>query len=566
MRLRTVHDLGEIGRRHPTKIPAATQAIIIMQKKVDVGAVIDSAKIFPVPFTIAVMLIIIMLTDGFDLGTMGRVATPIAGAFGDGALNPINTAGLAGMAIGSVGMGWLGDRIGRKRSYIACVALLFIGSLLCYFAQDVTQLTLFRGLTGLGLGGVTPLAATLMSEWAPKKVRSIMVAAVVVAVPLGAALAGPIERMVVPDSSWHAAIGLPEGEGWRAMFLVGALVPLALLAIFAFILPESPKYMAQHRKLHPQLAKALNRLVGEKRYDGTEDFFVQETVKDAHAPAATTKPNFKIGLGLVVLAAALAGTVIYFGLGWQSLLNFGVVILVLAAIYQLIKPAFGKIAANIESSWISDIWKREYAVSTALIWAAFSVNSFVLYVFTNYLQRILVQGQLPADTASRAADVFFYGAFFGSIGGAVLIGFFGSRLVGTGLALLGVSATAALGVVLAPDMGIGTLLLLCLLAGMAVNGMQAFMYAVAANAYPTEVRGSAVGVAQTVSRIGAILSPSAYAMYFVTGTTPPVGPYLWFVAGCAIITTVSFFLIPRHIAPGGKDDGGVAVAAAKKAV
>lgn len=523
-----------------------------MQKKIDVGAVIDSAKVFPVPFTIAIMMIIIMLTDGFDLGTMGRVATPIATAFGDGSLNPINTAGLAGMAIGSVGMGWLGDVIGRKRSYVLCVLLLFIGSLLCYFAQNVTQLWLFRGLTGLGLGGVTPLAATLMSEWAPKRVRSIMVAAVVVAVPLGAALAGPVQRLVVPDSAWHSAIGLAEGEGWRAMFLVGALVPLALFAVFSFILPESPKYMAKHPAQHPKLAKALNRLVGEKRYDGTEEFYIQETVKVSRATGAA-KINWRIGLGLLALAAALTLPIIYFGLGWRSLVSVAVVIALLAAVYQLIKPAFGRIAVAIESSWIADIWKREYAVSTALIWAAFSVNSFVLYVFTNYLQRILNLAQLPGDMASRAADLFFYGAFFGSIGGAVLIGFFGSRLVGTGLALLGVGASAALGLVLAPDMAPALLLALCLLAGMSVNGMQAFMYAVSANAYPTEVRGSAVGVAQTVSRLGAILSPTAYAAYFVAGTTPPVGVYLLFVAGCAIITTVSFLLIPRHIPAGKKN-------------
>jgi MFS transporter, AAHS family, 4-hydroxybenzoate transporter len=441
------------------------------KKIVEVGEVIDSARFFPVPFTIALMMIIIMLTDGFDLGTMGRVATPLSGEFGDGALNPINTAGLAGMALGSVFMGWLGDRIGRKRSYIACVALLFVGSLLCYYAQSLTQLWLFRGITGLGLGGVTPLAATLMSEWAPKRVRSIAVAAVVVAVPLGAALAGPVERMIVPE------------YGWRSMFLVGAIAPLVLFAIFAFLLPESPKYMARHPSQHPKLARALNRLVGEKRFDGTEQFVVQEG--SAHS-----------------------------------------------------------------SNWFATIWNKQYAKATLFIWIAFAMNSFVLYVFTNYLQRILGRAQLPADVASSAADLFFYGAFFGSIGGAVLIGYLGSRLVGTGLALLGVGSAAALGVVLAPDMAPATLLVLCMFAGMAVNGMQAFMYAVAANAYPTEVRGSAVGVAQTVSRVGAILSPTAYAAYFVVGTEPPVGPYLWFVAGCAVVTTVSFFLIPRHIAAG----------------
>jgi len=443
------------------------------KKVVDVGEVIDSARFFPVPFSIAIMMIVIMLTDGFDLGTMGRVATPLSGEFGDGALNPINTAGLAGMAIGSVFMGWLGDRIGRKRSYIACVALLFVGSLLCYYAQNLTQLWLFRGLTGLGLGGVTPLAATLMSEWAPKRVRSIAVAAVVVAVPLGAALAGPVERIIVPE------------HGWRSMFLVGAIAPLALFAIFAFLLPESPKYMVRHPSQHARLARALNRLVGEKRYDGTEQFVVQEG-------------------------------------GGRS------------------------------SNWLATIWNKQYAMATLFIWIAFSVNSFVLYVFTNYLQRILGRAQLPGEVASNAADLFFYGAFFGSIGGAALIGMFGSRVVGTGLALLGVGSAAALGIVLAPDMAPATLLVLCLLAGMAVNGMQAFMYAVAANAYPTEVRGSAVGVAQTVSRIGAILSPTAYAYYFAEGTQPPVGPYLWFVAGCAVVTTISFFLIPRHIPAGAK--------------
>jgi hypothetical protein len=44
-----------------------------------------------------------------------------------------------------------------------------------------------------------------------------------------------------------------------------------------------------------------------------------------------------------------------------------------------------------------------------------------------------------------------------------------------------------------------------------------------------------------------VLSPTAYAFYFVEGTEPPVGPYLWFVAACAVITTISFFLIPKHI-------------------
>ena len=79
------------------------------------------------------------------------------------------------MAIGSVGLGWLGDRIGRKRSYFACLVFLFIGSVLCWHAakggtpenatETLRQMILWRFVTGLGMGGITPLATTLISEW-----------------------------------------------------------------------------------------------------------------------------------------------------------------------------------------------------------------------------------------------------------------------------------------------------------------------------------------------------------------------------------------------------------------
>ncbi|MEJ1964091.1 MAG: MFS transporter [Gammaproteobacteria bacterium] len=90
-------------------------------------------------------------------------------------------------------------------------------------------------------------------------------------------------------------------------------------------------------------------------------------------------------------------------------------------------------------------------------------------------------------------------------------------------------------------------LVMSFLAGVSFNGMQAFMYAVAAHSYPTEIRGSAVGLAQTVSRIGAVLSPIVASGYLAMQPLPGVNLFFWFVAGCASITALSFFLIPSHI-------------------
>jgi MFS transporter, AAHS family, 4-hydroxybenzoate transporter len=451
-----------------------------MEKKlVNVAEVIDSAKYFWVPFGITVMMIIIMLTDGYDLFLMGHVSNFLVTDWGVSRadLGPINTAGLLGMAVGSVGLGWLGDRIGRKRSYFTCLIFLFLGSVLCYHAasggtpenatETIKMMTLWRFVTGLGMGGVTPLATTLISEWTSVKVRSVIVALVISSVPVGGSLAG---------------LAIKHVDAWQQVFLIGGLVPLALFILFGFLLPESPKYMAQHPAMHPKLAMSLNRLLGEKRFDGTEDFQVKEEGKRS-------------------------------------------------------------------SHWLATIWNSHYRRATFFIWVAFSFNSFVLYMYTNYLKVLLPTDRVAVETAGSALSIFSIGAFFGSIGGAFLIRWYGSRYVGSLLALLGVLGTTLIGFLLVGTASptASNVLVLSFMVGMSINGMQAFMYAVSAHSYPTEIRGSAVGMAQTVSRVGAVLSPIVASAYLGMTPLPDVNLFFWFVAICAFITTLSFFLIPSHI-------------------
>jgi AAHS family 4-hydroxybenzoate transporter-like MFS transporter len=431
------------------------------------------------PLGIALMMIIIMLTDGFDLFLPGYIAAdmiadPALGLADRQAIQPFMGAGLIGMAVGSVLLGWLGDRVGRKIAYVGCLALMGIGSLLCYFATSLNELTWWRVVMGFGLGGITPLATTLVSEWTNQKVRSVVVASVIVAVPLGGMLTGTIYREVVPD------------YGWRAMFLIGAIAPLALFVLFSFALPESPKYMAKHPRLHKRLARSLNQLVKEERYDGTEEFVVIEQ-------------------------------------GQRS------------------------------SNWLATIWNKDFRFRTALIWTAFTVNSFVLYVFTTQIPLLLDQAGFSSDEGSLGLQFFSGGAVLGSVGGAVLIGFFGSRITGTSLAALGGIGSALVALVLmGGNASAAMVFFLFLLAGASVNGMQAFMYAVSAHSYPTEVRGSAVGVAQSVSRLGAVLAPIAAGVYF--GMNTPPYTFFLFMAGVICLTVLSYFLIPTHIPRNSGED------------
>jgi MFS transporter, AAHS family, 4-hydroxybenzoate transporter len=441
-------------------------------KTVEVTEVIDSAKFVGLPLGITFLTVLMMLVDGFDLQTMPFVAPPLINEWGVDRkfLGPALSANQIGMAIGSVVLGVLGDRIGRRMSYIICLAFLFLGSLFCAFATNLNELVAWRVVTGIGLGGVTPLAATMISEWTPKRVRNVAVAFAVVAVPTGGMLGAAVSQWIIPS------------YGWRMIFYIGAALPLFFVFIALFLLPESPRYLATRADKHPLLARQLNRLLGEQRFSGTERFVVAE-------PPRTPQ------------------------------------------------------------NWFATLLNRQYWSTTLLLWVAFAFNTLCLYTFVNWLPTVLSSVNMPLQDSLQGSKLFNFGGFFGAVGGAFLIGYVGSRLVGSSLSLIGAIATALVGVsVLAAGADLDTQsLALIFVAGMALNGMQCFLYTVGAHSYPTYIRASGVGTAQTVSRIGGFLSGAVGATFFALDPRPPVSYFFFAVAAAMLVIVVSFFSLRTHI-------------------
>ncbi|MEP7243595.1 MAG: MFS transporter, partial [Gammaproteobacteria bacterium] len=441
------------------------------KKPVEVTAVIESAKFFGLPLRITILTIFIMLVDGFDLQTMSFVAPALVTDWGvdRSMLTPVLTASLIGMALGSVALGWLGDQIGRKNSYVVCLAFLFIGSLLSAYSSGLWELVAWRVVTGIGLGGVTPLATTLISEWTSKKARGVAVACAIVAVPLGGMVGAAVAQWIIP------------AYGWRTIFFIGAALPLVFFVVAMFLLPESPKYLAQHPKRHAQLAKLLNRLLKQKRFDGTEAFMIEE-------PPA--------------------------------------------------RPG----------NWFVTILRPPLLTTTLLLWAAFAFNTLALYSFVNWLPTVLTSTGFPLHAALEGSKLFNFGGFFGAVGGAVLIRVYGSRIVGSTLATIGSIATLLIGTSLLMATGEPDtkLFVLICVAGMACNGMQAFVYAVSAHSYPTYLRASGVGCAQTVSRIGGVLSSAVGGAFFKMQPQPPVSYFFYVVAAAILVVAISFFSLRSH--------------------
>ncbi len=171
--------------------------------------------------------------DAMDILIVGSVVAAVSREW---RLDPtqaqwINTANLAGLFFGALASGFLADRLGRKLVFAATLLMYSIFNGLSAAATGVGMLMALRFLSGLGLGGELPVAATMVSEFMPAKRRGFMVVLLESFWAYGSVAAALIAFLVIP--TW----------GWRAALLIGALP-----AFYAFVirraLPESPRYLA----------------------------------------------------------------------------------------------------------------------------------------------------------------------------------------------------------------------------------------------------------------------------------------------------------------------------------
>ena len=103
-------------------------------------------------------------------------------------------------------------------------------------------------IAGIGLGGAMPNAASLASEYVPRRQRPFAVTLTIVCIPLGGMLAAELAARFIP------------AYGWRALFIAGGLVPVVLAVVLWKVLPESPRFLARHRERWPELTRTMRRM------------------------------------------------------------------------------------------------------------------------------------------------------------------------------------------------------------------------------------------------------------------------------------------------------------------
>jgi AAHS family 4-hydroxybenzoate transporter-like MFS transporter len=199
---------------------------------VDVTALIDGRPIGAYQVGILLLLACAIVMDGFDVQAMGFVAPAIVDDWKIevASLGPIFSASLVGMLIGSIVLGSVADRVGRRPVLIG--ATIFFGCCMLATAavNSVPQLMAARFVTGLGLGGVLGNAVALATEFSPRRRRATILMALSCGFTGGAITGGLASAALIPVT------------GWQSVFVVGGVIPLLVGLLMLRFLPESLQF------------------------------------------------------------------------------------------------------------------------------------------------------------------------------------------------------------------------------------------------------------------------------------------------------------------------------------
>ncbi|XDZ51831.1 MFS transporter [Neisseriaceae bacterium CLB008] len=255
---------------------------------------------------------LVTLFDGFDTAAIGYVAPSLIGEWGieKADLAPVLSAALLGLAFGAVSFGPVADKVGRKKVLIVSVLIFALGSWASAVASSLTQLELFRFVTGIGLGAAMPNAVTLLSEYCPEKRRFFLVNTMFCGFPVGAALGGFLAAWMIP------------AFGWRSVLWLGAIAPALLVVVMLLVLPESVRYLVAKGKPQAQIQKILSKI--DASAQAIPAFFLTETQPELAGNQSGIRVVLSrhYWLGSVALwVTYFMGLVIFYGvINWMPLL------------------------------------------------------------------------------------------------------------------------------------------------------------------------------------------------------------------------------------------------------
>ncbi|MFB4315976.1 MFS transporter [Actinomadura sp. 21ATH] len=214
---------------------------------------LDGAPMSPIQWTAIAVCVLLNVLDGFDVLVMAFTSDAVSDEWGlsGSELGLLLSAGLAGMALGSIFLAPLADRLGRRAVILTGLVLAATGMGLSAASQSAVQLGALRVLTGIGIGGILASSNVIAAEYANRRWRGLAVSLNSTGYAIGATAGGVI------------AAALQSDGGWRPVFAFGAVATALLIPVVLWRLPESLDFLLTRRS--PGALDRLNRLLAAMR-------------------------------------------------------------------------------------------------------------------------------------------------------------------------------------------------------------------------------------------------------------------------------------------------------------
>ncbi|MGK0149131.1 MFS transporter [Pseudomonas putida] len=283
------------------------QAQTNVGKSLDVQSFINQQPLSRYQWRVVLLCFLIVFLDGLDTAAMGFIAPALSQDWGidRASLGPVMSAALIGMVFGALGSGPLADRFGRKGVLVGAVLVFGGFSLASAYATNVEQLLVLRFLTGLGLGAGMPNATTLLSEYTPERLKSLLVTSMFCGFNLGMAGGGFISAKMIPAYGWHS------------LLVIGGVLPLLLALVLMVWLPESARFLVVRNRGTDKVRKTLSPIAPQVVAEaGSFSVPEQKAVAARNVFALIFSGTYGMGTVLLWLTYFMGLVIVYLLTSW----------------------------------------------------------------------------------------------------------------------------------------------------------------------------------------------------------------------------------------------------------
>jgi benzoate transport len=270
----------------------------------DPKSIIDDGPMGVAQWVAVLVTVGLNALDGFDVLSISFASPGIAREWSidKATLGWVLSMELLGMAVGSLLLGGVADKIGRRPTILGCLVAMSAGMFGAAHAHGVSDLLPWRLLTGLGIGGTLAAINAAAAELSNRRWRSFAMALMVIGYPLGGVIGGVFVQRLLSSASWHA------------VFIAGGWATAAFLPIVWWLVPESVAFLDRRRA--PGALEQINRILA--RLGHAPANALSESPPDAQqrSIADILKPGLLATTVLITFAYFTHITSFYFLIKW----------------------------------------------------------------------------------------------------------------------------------------------------------------------------------------------------------------------------------------------------------